>query len=457
MALYRDLKFNEGSGNLLTDEVAGATLTPENEGHVFNWGFDDINGSRKPFLGISRTNKKPDLSNFNWIGTPYGASFFDGSNNLTWTIAITFRPMINAQGVILNTSALKLLYASTNEIKWGNGGDSMVAAAELIRGKWVTLIFSSSDGNNVNVWFEDMTTAGMLRTFSKGTNGARLTGNWLRINSELAESNAAPTHLSRMTFWTHELNESERVAWQTENGGPSSGYEFKITNYNANALSFSYIWDETDSLESSSYLDAYVLDDRTWYRWRQDGNTCQGCNMGYVKRNLNNIYFHSKTFFPTDINPENGAYYTTKFRIFGLFNNLPNLAGNLFALQLEANMSTNVIVLKEVIYRNTGGTSTINLDGRTIEKGVSNIWDAHIDFANGVIKIWLNGELVLNQTGLTLDIGAEFFGIGPWQGLHLTPVERLVDYTGGTYYEIDQYVGEVPKTTNINQMIKYYN
>ncbi len=463
MALFRDIKFTEGSGDVITDTVASKTLTPEVAGKSFNWGLDIVNGVEKSFLSMNRSHKQYPAGGvgYTWLGTPYSNAFFDGSNNLQWTVAIHFRAIMNQQGVIFNSQGIKLLF-SPGYLRWGNGGDTMVNTTEFIRGKWVTLIFSSSDGNNVNVWFEDMTTAGMLRTFSKGENGARLYGTYLRLNAENTETNAGPAHINRLTFYTHEMSEAERLAYQVEQGGASSAYEFSFSNKDPLKTGFSYIWDERDSEISASWLDTISFIGKKWFRWRHDGGTCQSCSMGYVKRNLNVIWMHSKTYFPTDIDFVDGAFYTRRFRIFGLFNNTVDLAGDLINLQLAGDITTDALTLYEVRYRNSSGTTQILLDGRTITKGVALAWDMKVDFSSGTIDVWLNGENVCNASGLTLNIKAEFFGIGPWQGIHMNPAvppdtdyAPSIDYTGGEYYETEQYIGEsmyVPENIRSNKM-----
>lgn len=434
--LFRDLDFLEGSGDLLTDNVAGAVLVPEQSGHSFQWGYGDVNGTDRPYLTLSaafRVSSTP-----RWLGVPYGANFFDGSNNLAWTVAIMGRYIMISSGGIFNSQTLKLL-TRLERIQWGNGLVDMVLEAEVKQGEWAPLIFSSPDGRYVNIYYNEVTDASLLRTLDLGAGGARLSGNWLRIGAENNEGNPSTMQLARMSFYIGEMSEAERLAFVADNGGKAGDQDFFILTNQGDSNDGLYIWEEVDAGPSESELSFVEYAGNNSYKWDYGGGTCQGGNACYIKRGMDTIWLENKVVLPTNIDPETGATYTAKMPIFWLFEDTVSLTEDIFMLFLDVNLTTNVFSLGSILYRNSGGQQTIAISPTiTITKGVEHTFKAKITYSTGAIDIWLDGTSVYSNNGLTLNRLPFIAFFNNWQGTHLTP-------PGGFFYSRECYVGEIER------------
>jgi hypothetical protein len=140
--------------------------------------------------------------------------------------------------------------------------------------------------------------------------------------------------------------------------------------------------------------------------------------MHYLPKSATKLYMSMKVFFPSTLSANHG--FGTGVSLLRYCNNLSmDKDSTLFAFYGEHVLGSDSLYLDRVTYRNTAGFNIINLSNkREITKGVWHTCKFHCNRSTGALKAWWDTVVVLDTSGLTLDLIPYMALYGPWHGFH---------------------------------------
>lgn len=430
MGLIRRYLCNEGSGDVMTDQVGEVRTLEAVSGDNIQWGTGEVFHTFRSFVTLGHTHRpiydglitnpveytSLELANFTeaFVGRAI-TGFRDG------TVISFFDHEIRTWGYALE------LYDGT--------AYTLVQESEMKFAQWAVYVLVGRSGQYVDVYVNDMATP--LRTIDVGV-GNLLGSGIVATLMHGGSLDPSGMEIADISVYDHSMSQADREAYVAQF---AESIPEALAFYKDPPDDFGGLW-RWDMEAGAKYSELTIEDAGGEDAIRFEGDlTCPEVAV-YLElpRSMTEIWCMGSLYIPVGFTGNTSI--GDDFKIMTLYEDGPTAVANeRFCLEAHYISGTKEVHLEEVAYTNSVGTTNVPVTTIILDEGVWHHFKMYVNLTTGVFQCWHEGTLIADLSGLTLDLGFDQIYWGLADGV-------VALGAAGHFHMKGFYVGETDREAN---------